>query len=130
MDEFTISVDLPVEAEELYEAWMDSEEHAAFSGGEADIKPVEGGKFTAWNGYIWGETIELTPGSRIVQSWRTAEFNEDAPDSNIVVEFEDFDDHTTLTLTHTNLQPGDGDKYKEGWEDSYFAPMRDYYQDK
>lgn len=38
MDAFEISVELPVRAEKLYDAWLSSTEHSAFTGGEAVIK--------------------------------------------------------------------------------------------
>ncbi|MEK6255761.1 MAG: SRPBCC domain-containing protein, partial [Chloroflexota bacterium] len=101
-----------------------------FTGGTAEIEPKVDEEYIAWDGYIWGKTLELVPHSRIVQSWRTAEFNDDDPDSKIVVEMEQVGGMSTLTLTHTNLQPGQGVKYEQGWEDSYFAPMRDYYTEK
>lgn len=130
MDAFEISVALPVSAAALYEAWLDSAAHSAFTGAKAVIDPSVGGKFTAWDEYIHGETLELEPGSRIVQSWRTSEFAADAPDSRIEVSFANSEDDTILTLKHSDLQPGDGDKYKQGWEESYFEPMRAYYGEK
>ena len=130
MDTFEISVELPVSAAGLYEAWLDSAAHSAFTGGRAVIDPNVGGKFTAWDEYINGETLELESGSRIVQSWRTSEFTEDAPDSQIEVLFADSKDGAILTLRHSNLQPGDGAKYELGWEESYFEPMRAYYGEK
>lgn len=130
MDEFEVSVELPVGVEELYAAWLNSEEHAAFTGSKAVIDPRAGGKFTAWDGYIEGETLELDANRRILQSWRTVEFAEDAPDSKIEVVFEDVEGGAKLTLRHSSLQPGDGEKYAKGWEESYFVPMRAYYAEK
>ena len=130
MDAFEISIELPVGAAQLYDAWMSSAEHSAFTGAKARIDAKVGGKFTAWEGYIDGETLELEQGTRIVQSWRTSEFNEDAPDSQIEVLFMDIDGGAKLTLNHSNLQSGDGAKYEQGWEESYFAPMRTYFGEK
>ena len=38
---------------------------------------------TAWDGYISGRNVELIPGERIVQTWRTSEFGVSDPDSNL-----------------------------------------------
>lgn len=130
MDAFEISVDLPVSAAHLYDAWLSSAEHSAFTGGKAMIDARVGGRFTAWDGYIEGETLELEQGKYIVQSWRTGEFGEDAADSQIEVAFVDFDGGVRLTLKHSNLQPGDGKKYTQGWEESYFAPMRIFFEEQ
>ncbi len=64
----------------LYRAWLDSEEHGAFTGGEAEIDPVPGGAFSAWDGYISGTTLVLDPPRRIEQAWRTIDFPPDAPE--------------------------------------------------
>jgi activator of HSP90 ATPase len=34
---------------------------------------------------------------------------------------------TKITLTHTNLPEGQGESYKQGWDDFYFTPMRAYF---
>lgn len=130
MDAFEISVDLPVSAAHLYDAWLSSAEHSAFTGGRATIDARVGGRFTAWDGYVERETLELEQGKYIVQSWRTGEFGEDAADSQIEVAFVDFDGGVRLTLKHSNLQPGDAKKYTQGWEESYFAPMRIFFEEQ
>lgn len=65
----------PAKPADVFAAWLDSVAHGAMTGrGRAKIDPRVGGAHTAWNGYIQGETLELEPGRRIVQSWRTSEF--------------------------------------------------------
>ena len=130
MDTFEISVELPASAAALYDAWLSTAEHSAFTGSKANIEPQVAGKFTAWDGYIDGETLELEQGARILQSWRTSEFAASTPDSQIELFFADIDGGAKLTLRHSNLQPGDGEKYEQGWEESYFAPMRAYFAEK
>jgi uncharacterized protein YndB with AHSA1/START domain len=127
MDEFEISVELPVSAEQLFKAWISSELHGAFTGAQAEIEPAIGGKFIAWDGYIEGETLEMEPNRRIVQSWRTADFPSDAPDSTIALVFTDIEGGAKLTLRHSGLPPGDGEKYEEGWKESYFIPMKSFF---
>ena len=41
---------LPAGPERIYRAWLDSAEHAAFTGSPAYIEPDVGGAFTAWDG--------------------------------------------------------------------------------
>lgn len=126
-DTFTLKEVFPVSAQRLYEAWLDSEEHAAFIGGEAGIEPKEGGRFTAWGDYISGKIIRLETNYRIKMKWRTTEFPEDAEDSIVEVRLEDHKDGTQLSLKHQNIPAGQGDKYKEGWQDFYFEPMHEYF---
>lgn len=125
-----VSCTFPVKPQELYEAWLDSKAHSAFTGGKAEIEPEVEGSFTAWDGYIEGETLELDPLHRILQSWRTSEFPEDAEDSSLEVLFKETDGGTTLTFVHTNIPDGQGEQYKTGWEEHYFTPMREYFKSK
>jgi uncharacterized protein YndB with AHSA1/START domain len=39
--------------------------------GEANISDAVGAEFSAWDEYITGRNLELVPGERIVQAWRT-----------------------------------------------------------
>lgn len=114
-------------ARRLYEAWLDSDAHSAFTGSPANISPKTGGAFTAWDGYITGATIELEPYRRIVQSWRTTEFPADAPDSRLEILLNETKGRTTLTLIHTGIPRGQSAMYRQGWKDYYFSPMEDYF---
>ena len=121
------SVFLQVNPEKAYQDWLDSAAHSAFTGSPVEIDPVIGGKFFAWEGYIWGKTRELTEGKRIRQTWRTSEFPDDSPDSILEILFEPVGEGTRLTLIHTAIPENQADEYEKGWEEFYFEPMRKYY---
>ena len=69
--------------EEIYQAWLDSLAHSEMTGGEANMSDQIGAEVSAWDGYISGRNLELVPGERIVQSWRTSEFADEHGDSVI-----------------------------------------------
>jgi activator of HSP90 ATPase len=129
-DRIEVSEVLPVKQKNLYEAWLDSDKHSAFTGSRAVIDRRVGGKFTAWDGYISGTTITVEPFSRIVQTWRTTEFPDDDPDSEIEVLFEEVKEGTKITLVHTEIPDGQGEEYRQGWIDFYFTPMKEYFSKK
>ncbi len=129
MESITLTILLPASAEQIYKAWMDSEQHALFTGGEAEIEPFTGGSFTAWDGYIEGVTLQLEPYHRIVQSWRSSEFPSGSQDSQIEILLEERGKQTEFILIHTNIPLGQGQKYKDGWAESYFEPMHDYFSE-
>jgi hypothetical protein len=89
----------------------------------ASIEPHVGGKHSAWGSYISGETLELEPGKRIVQSWRTQEFPDGHADSKLVIHLEGEGDQTRVSLVHSEIPEGQGVKYESGWQEHYFAPM-------
>lgn len=123
-----LTTDFPVPPEVLYEAWLDGRQHAAMTGAPASGEATVGAAFSAWDGYIWGANLELEPHHRIVQSWTTGDFPEGCPPSRLEVRFENGPQGTRLTLTQTQIPPGQTDNYRQGWEDYYFKPMRDYFQ--
>jgi activator of HSP90 ATPase len=125
---FTVAEKFPVDAKKLYAGWLDGKTHAAFTGGQKTfIKPVIGGDFSAWDGYIFGKTQILEPFHRIVQSWRTTEFPEDAPDSILELIFNETGGETELTIHHSRLPQDQVDDYLQGWQDYYFKPMQAYF---
>jgi len=125
--EFSLTVEFPATPEEVFRAWLSSEGHSGMTGSKAKVEPRVGGKFTAWDGYITGKTLELKPYSRIVQAWRTSEFADTDPDSKIDLKLEAVKSGTRLTLSHSGMPEGQADSYESGWEESYFAPMREYF---
>jgi activator of HSP90 ATPase len=124
--EFEVSTIIDAPVQDIYNAWLSSEEHAAMTGGSAKVSAEIGETFMAWDGYIKGVNLELQPGIRILQSWRTVEFNDNEPDSQIEVIFEPQADKTKITLKHTKLPPH-GMQYEQGWIEAYFEPMKEYF---
>ena len=124
---FTISEIIPAKPSEIYEAWLNSEGHAAMTGSAAQVEGKVGGKFTAWDGYIFGTTLDLTPDQRILQAWRTAEFTDDASDSQVEILLEEVETGTKLTFIHNNMPEEQVESYRQGWDDFYYKPMKEYF---
>lgn len=118
---------IPARPERVFKAWLDPNEHSLMTGGEsATVDPD--GTYTAYDGYISGKTLDTSPHSRIVQTWRSTEFPEGAPDSKLEVLLEAEGDGTKLTLKHSDIPDGQGESYRQGWADHYFDPMTNYFQ--
>jgi len=126
-DSLELSVKIPVSPEQLYKDWLDSDAHTNFTGGEAIIDSSLNGSYTAWDNYISGKNLELEPHTRILQSWRTTEFDESDEDSMLEITFEPAGKACILHLKHWNIPEGQGSRYKTGWEEHYFDPMKEYY---
>ena len=127
---FTLTAKIPASAQEVYDAWLDSLVHSEMTGGEAAMSGEVGAEVSAWDGYITGRNLELVPGERIVQSWRTSEFEDEAEDSVITVTLEEEDGGTLLTLEHSNV-PEEHRSYEQGgWQANYFEPMVAYFMQR
>ena len=127
--QFVLSVVFPASAEKIYKAWLSSKGHSAMTGSPAKATARVGGKFTAWDGYIFGKTLELEPSKRILLAWRTTEFPEDAPDSLVEILFSETKSGTKVTLKHSGMPVDQAESYKQGWEDFYFKPMQEYFRE-
>jgi activator of HSP90 ATPase len=125
---FTLSEIIRAKPSKIYDAWLSSEGHTAMTGNPANVDGNVGGEFSAWDGYIFGKTLEMTPDQRIVQAWRTSEFPDEAPDSHLEVLLEEVPEGTRVTLTHSNMPEDQVESYRQGWEDFYFKPMKDYFK--
>jgi uncharacterized protein YndB with AHSA1/START domain len=124
--EFEVTGLIAATPQEIYDAWLNSEGHAAMTGSPAQASAVVGDSFTAWDGYIRGQNQELEPGKRILQTWRTTEFEESDPDSRLEILLQSKTAGTLVTIRHSNL-PDHGMQYQQGWVDAYFTPMQAYF---
>ncbi len=142
-NEFTLTATFNSSADKIYKAWLSTQGHTLMTGSPAKVDGTVNGKFSAWDGYIWGTFLELIENEKIVQAWRTSEFPENAQDSHVEIMLEGEISSLRqaqgtakgerglatmrLTLIHTNIPAGQAESYKTGWEDFYFKPMREYF---
>ena len=129
MIEFEISDLISASPKEVYKAWLTSEKHSEMTGGLAKVSAEVGDTFEAWDGYIRGRNLVLEAPKRIIQQWRTSEFAEGEKDSLLEIFLEEENEGTRITIRHSEL-PEHGMQYKQGWVDSYFNPMKEYFGNK
>ena len=125
--DFKLTAIIPASPQEIYDAWLDSLAHSEMTGSEAILSDDIGAEVSAWDGYITGRNIELVPGERIVQSWRTTEFADEHEDSIVTLTLEDVEGGTLVILQHSNV-PEEQTRYEQGgWQQYYFEPMKKYF---
>ena len=112
---------------EIFNAWLDSQMHSEMTGGEAKCSPLENDTFSAWDGYISGKNLKLIENKEIIQSWRTSDFKEADPDSEVIIKLQQINTGTEMTLTHNNIPSDSESNYEQGWQEHYFAPMTKYF---
>jgi uncharacterized protein YndB with AHSA1/START domain len=119
----------------VYEALTDAKQFdkvvqlsaAVKSGMVSGATPTEisrevGGAFSLFGGYISGRHVELVPNERIVQAWRTGNWN---PGVYSIVKFAltEQGSGTKLVLDHAGFPEGDGQHLADGWKANYFEPL-------
>ena len=124
--EFEVSEVFSVSLEAVFDAWLDSDGHSNMTGSPATVSAKVGAAFEAWDGYIRGRNIELERPNRILQEWGTSEFKESEANSRLEILLEAEGNGTRVTIRHSEL-PDHGMQYQQGWIDSYFAPMKEYF---
>ena len=118
---------LPASPAEVYDAYTDPKKHSEFTGSKATGKPVVGGKFTAWDGYIFGKYLELEEGSCVVQEWMTTDWVEGYPPSRLELTFKQVADGTEVSMVHANVPAEQEEELRQGWADFYWEPLKEYF---
>jgi uncharacterized protein YndB with AHSA1/START domain len=117
----TVTINASPEA--VYEALMDSRKHAKFSGRPARISRKPGGTFTAYGNYINGVNLELVPGRRIVQFWRSANWPK-FHYSTVTYRLRKVRGGTRLVFTQAGVPDRDYRAKKTGWHHAYWQPIK------
>ena len=119
-----------VSPKQVYEAYVDPKKHGEFTGSKATGKPVVGGKFTAWDEYIFGKYLELEIGKRVVQEWSSTDFPKDYPPSKLELTFSEISEGAEITMVHSNVPKKQAGETFEGWTEFYWDPLKEYFSKK
>ncbi|MFQ6010609.1 MAG: SRPBCC domain-containing protein [Nitrososphaerales archaeon] len=115
--------------EEVYDAFLNARKHSEFTGSKATCNPKVGGKFTAWDGYIFGKTIRLEKGRKIAQHWQTTEWPKGYPWSTVEFSFRKKGKYTEVALVHTNVPAEQAASYADGWKEYYWDPLQEFFRE-
>jgi activator of HSP90 ATPase len=106
----------------VYEALMDAEKHAAFTGYSAEISREVGGTFVTCGGRNSGRNLVLRPGRRIVQAWTHRDWPEDHM-SIATFDLEPTAKGTRLTFTQTGVPESALAWIDGGWPSTYWEAL-------
>ncbi len=109
--------------QQIYDAWMTSDQHAAFTGQGAVVSPKVGGTFTTFDGWATGKNIELEPGKKIVQSWRA----DDWPAghfSTLKLQLVKAAKGTKYMFTQTDVPANKAKDIAQGWREYYWQAIK------
>jgi uncharacterized protein YndB with AHSA1/START domain len=120
------AVSMPAAPERLFDMYLDSAAHAAFTGKPVTIEPRAGARFEAFDGKISGTILHVQPKRLIVQTWRSVHFPASAMDSTLVLTFWPESGGGRIELNQINIADEDFAGVSQGWEKHYWTPWRAY----
>jgi activator of HSP90 ATPase len=124
----TQKVIIPATPKQVYEAFVDPKKHGEFTGAKAVGIAKVGGKFTAWDGYIFGKFLAFEPGKYIVQEWMTTDWPKDYPPSKFELTFKAVPEGTEITMIHSNIPQQQKQELAEGWAEFYWIPLKRHFK--
>ena len=111
---------------EIYRALMDSKTHSKITGSKAVIGTKVGSFFSVWGGGVSGITLALEPNKKIVQAWRTGEWEENHY-SVAVFELVKANVGTKLIFDHYAVPADDYKTISDNWKACYWTPMKEMF---
>ncbi len=124
----SLAASMPVDPELLYDMYLDSHRHSAFTGSPVTIDSKPGSPFQAFDGALRGTILHTQPRRLIVQSWRSVNFDESDLDSILILSFWPKPGGARIELLQVNVPEGDFAGVSEGWAKFYWNPWREYLE--
>ncbi|KAI5467710.1 activator of Hsp90 ATPase [Mariannaea sp. PMI_226] len=114
-------------AEEMFQTFVDPQRLAAFTRAPPRVfeGAKKGGKFELFDGNVSGEYLELESPTKIVQSWRLAQWPA-GHYSKLQIEFDqnDVDHVTVMRVTWDGVPVGQEDVTKRNWLEYYVKSIK------
>jgi activator of HSP90 ATPase len=108
----------------VFEALTRADQFQAMSGGApTQIEPREGGSFSCFGGVIYGRTIELVDGKRLVQAWRVKTWPEGLYSLATFALVAD-GAGTKIIFDHVGFPDAEEQHLAAGWHANYWEPMK------
>jgi activator of HSP90 ATPase len=126
MKDFKKYYNISAPPEDVYVALTNPVTIELWTGEPAEMSTEPGSEFTLWDGNIAGKNIEFEEGKKIVQQWY---FGDQPEDSIVTIILHPLKSATSVELIHTNIPDEDYPDIINGWKDSYFGPLREFYRE-
>jgi activator of HSP90 ATPase len=124
MKDFKKYYHIPAPPDEVYLALTNPLSIQLWTGETAEMTTEPGSEFSLWNGSIVGKNIEFVEDKKIVQHWY---FGDQKEDSIVTITLHPDKGQTSVELKHTNIPDADYQDLINGWDESYFGALRDFY---
>ncbi len=118
---------LPAPPQEVYLALTNPITIRLWTGEVAEMSTEPGSEFSLWEDSITGKNIAFEDGRKIVQQWY---FGEQEEDSIVSITLHPHKQGTSVELRHTNIPDEAYEDIVEGWNDSYFRSLEEFYEEE
>ena len=115
---------LPAEPEEVYVALTNPATIQLWTGEKAIMSTEPDSEFSLWEDSICGRNIEFEAGKKIVQQWY---FGDQEETSVVSIKLHPHKQGTSVELRHTNIPDEEFESITEGWDQSYFGSLLEFY---
>ncbi len=116
---------LPAPAEEVYLALTNPATIQLWTGEKAEMSTEPDSEFSLWDESIVGRNVEFEADKKIVQQWY---FDQEEP-SIVTIKLHPHKQGTSVELKHTNIPDKEYEDIVEGWNETYFASLEEFYED-
>ncbi len=117
---------IPAAPEEVYLALTTPLTLHLWTGSDAVMSTEPGSEFSLWDESITGKNLSFEENYKIVQQWY---FGEQEEPSIVTITLHQHNKGTSVELKHTNIPDDDYEDITEGWRDSYFGALQEFYED-
>lgn len=115
---------IPATPEEIYNALTIPLSLQIWTGEPAEMSTEPGSEFSLWDGSIVGKNLEFVTNKKIVQQWY---FDGQPEESIVTIKLHEDKKGTSVELVHTNIPDEEYEGFIEGWDNSYFGPLTDFF---
>ena len=110
---------------EVYAALTNPFSIELWTGEEAIMSTVAGEEFSLFGGDIAGRNLQFEPDTKIIQEWFFGDQKEPSVVTLTLIPDKYF---TKIELLHTNIPDEAFDDINEGWDESYFASLKEFFE--
>lgn len=116
---------IPADPEEVYIALTNPQTIQLWTGETAEMSTEPGSEFSLWEGSITGKNLEFEENKLLVQQWY---FGEQEEASIVTIKLHPHKYGTSAELRHTNIPDEAYEDITDGWNETYFASLIDFYE--
>jgi uncharacterized protein YndB with AHSA1/START domain len=112
--------------EDVYLALTNPNTIHLWTGEPAVMSTDVGSEFSLWNESIVGKNLEFIQDKKIVQQWY---FGDQVEESIVTIILHPHKKGTSVEVKHINIPDKDYQDIVEGWDESFFGSLIDFYEE-